>query len=535
MRFNSFDGMQIPNIFYKPYQATPQSKAPALVWVHGGPGGQTRRQYSAAIQYLVNHGYVDPRHQQPRQLRLRQVVQHRGRPQARPRAALGLRRGQEVPAEPRRTSTRTGSGSSAAATAATWSSRRSRSSPRSSRSASTSSACRTGCGRSSRSRSTGSPSAWRSTRRSATREKDRDFLKEISPLFHADQIRKPLIVLQGANDPRVIKPESDEIVAAVKKNGVPVEYVVFPDEGHGFSKKKNQIEAWSAIRAFLDKYLKARRRRRRAARRAPAAARAPFVGAYAAHARARRSTPSRHRVGVEHVTGSGGGRRSRRRATRAFPERRRRRAAARPARTRSRRRCGQLHPEREPAGGRRPTSRSAGGGASSFVRRSSRSRISRRRDCRTRSASPSSRTAPSWPTSEPPRSAMIFSRVMRASSSSGAADPADAQAAPEELRERADGQHRGGGVERRDRRGRLAAERQVGQRVVLEDRDAHLLREPRERAAAGLRHHRAGRILKRRHQVDQPRRERATSSRRRSSQAASPPTGTADEPRARGR
>ncbi len=58
VRFKSFDGMEIPNIFYKPYQATPQAKAPALVWVHGGPGGQTRRQYSAAIQYLVNHGYV---------------------------------------------------------------------------------------------------------------------------------------------------------------------------------------------------------------------------------------------------------------------------------------------------------------------------------------------------------------------------------------------------------------------------------------------------------------------------------------------
>lgn len=67
-----------------------------------------------------------------------------------------------------------------------------------------------------------------------------------SPLFHAGKIKKPLIVLQGANDPRVIKPESDDIVAAVKKNGVPVEYVVFPDEGHGFSKKKNQIEGSKA-------------------------------------------------------------------------------------------------------------------------------------------------------------------------------------------------------------------------------------------------------------------------------------------------
>ena len=87
-------------------------------------------------------------------------------------------------------------------------------------------------------------------------EKDREMLREISPLFHADKIVRPLIVLQGANDPRVIKPESDDIVAAVKKNGVPVEYVVFPDEGHGFTKKKNEIEAWGKILAFLDRYLK---------------------------------------------------------------------------------------------------------------------------------------------------------------------------------------------------------------------------------------------------------------------------------------
>ena len=77
--------------------------------------------------------------------------------------------------------------------------------------------------------------------------KDREMLRAISPVFHADKIRRPLMVLQGQNDPRVIKPESDDIVAAVKKNGVPVEYVVFPDEGHGFTKKKNQIEGYSAV------------------------------------------------------------------------------------------------------------------------------------------------------------------------------------------------------------------------------------------------------------------------------------------------
>ena len=64
------------------------------------------------------------------------------------------------------------------------------------------------------------------------------------------------MVLQGAKDPRVLQVESDEIVAGVKKNGVPVEYVLFDDEGHGFVKKENQIEANSKILQFLDTYLK---------------------------------------------------------------------------------------------------------------------------------------------------------------------------------------------------------------------------------------------------------------------------------------
>jgi dipeptidyl aminopeptidase/acylaminoacyl peptidase len=81
-------------------------------------------------------------------------------------------------------------------------------------------------------------------------------LRRISPLFNADKIKVPLMVLQGANDPRVLKIESDEIVAAARKNGVPVEYVVFPDEGHGFVKKENEIRGYSGILAFLDQHLK---------------------------------------------------------------------------------------------------------------------------------------------------------------------------------------------------------------------------------------------------------------------------------------
>jgi len=80
--------------------------------------------------------------------------------------------------------------------------------------------------------------------------------RAISPLFHAKNIVKPMLVVQGANDPRVLQVESDELVAAVEKNGVPIKYIVFPDEGHGFRKRDNRITASNAYVEFLDKYLK---------------------------------------------------------------------------------------------------------------------------------------------------------------------------------------------------------------------------------------------------------------------------------------
>ncbi|MEC9372325.1 MAG: prolyl oligopeptidase family serine peptidase, partial [Planctomycetota bacterium] len=85
---------------------------------------------------------------------------------------------------------------------------------------------------------------------------DRERLHAISPLFHASNIVKPLMVVQGANDPRVLQVESDEIVEAVRDNGVPVEYIVFEDEGHGFRNKENRIEAAEGYVSFLNRYLK---------------------------------------------------------------------------------------------------------------------------------------------------------------------------------------------------------------------------------------------------------------------------------------
>jgi dipeptidyl aminopeptidase/acylaminoacyl peptidase len=76
-------------------------------------------------------------------------------------------------------------------------------------------------------------------------------LKERSPLTHVDQITKPLLIGQGANDPRVKQAESDQIVEAMKSKGIPVTYVLYPDEGHGFQKPENNLSFFAVAEAFL--------------------------------------------------------------------------------------------------------------------------------------------------------------------------------------------------------------------------------------------------------------------------------------------
>jgi dipeptidyl aminopeptidase/acylaminoacyl peptidase len=86
-------------------------------------------------------------------------------------------------------------------------------------------------------------------------EKEEEFLKERSPLFKADRITKPLLIGQGQNDPRVKVAESDQIVEAMRKAGKPVEYVVYPDEGHGFARPENRLHFFSLTEQFLAKHL----------------------------------------------------------------------------------------------------------------------------------------------------------------------------------------------------------------------------------------------------------------------------------------
>jgi len=255
-RFKSFDGTEIPGLLYKPLTASATSKVPGLVWVHGGPGGQSRVGYSGFIQFLVNHGYAI------------YAINNRGSSgYGKSFYAMDDRKHGEGDlddcvatkkmfastgwVDPGRIGIVGGSYGGYMVLAAL---------------AFRPKEFAAGVdlfGVSNWLRTLESiPAWWGPARDSLYRElgdpkADADYLKKISPLFHADQIERPLIVLQGENDPRVLKAESQEIVDAVKKKGVPVEFLLFPNEGHGFARRDTQEKAYAATLAFLDKYLKA--------------------------------------------------------------------------------------------------------------------------------------------------------------------------------------------------------------------------------------------------------------------------------------
>jgi dipeptidyl aminopeptidase/acylaminoacyl peptidase len=86
-------------------------------------------------------------------------------------------------------------------------------------------------------------------------EHDREFLTSISPIHHVDKIIAPLMVIHGANDPRVPLGEAEQMVGALRARGVPVEFLVYDDEGHGLVKLKNMLDAYPKMAVFLDKHL----------------------------------------------------------------------------------------------------------------------------------------------------------------------------------------------------------------------------------------------------------------------------------------
>lgn len=255
VRYLAHDGIVIPGILYLPKTASAANPAPAVVWVHGGPGGQSRRGWSPMIQHLVSNGYAvlaannrgssgygktfyhldDRRHGEDD---LMDIVT----------AGQWLRDQNWVAGDQ---ITVMGGSYGGFLTAAAL--------------AFHPDAFAAGInifGVTNWVRTLESIPAWWGAQRDALFDEmgdpatDAERHRAISPLFHAERITKPLLVVQGANDPRVLQVESDELVAAVRANGVPVEYLLFPDEGHGFRKKANRIAAQEAYLDFLERHVR---------------------------------------------------------------------------------------------------------------------------------------------------------------------------------------------------------------------------------------------------------------------------------------
>tara|TARA_B100001564_G_scaffold91594_1_gene74518 strand:- start:555 stop:2420 length:1866 start_codon:yes stop_codon:yes gene_type:complete len=256
IRYKSFDGLEIPSILYKPIMASKRNKVPALVWVHGGPGGQSRIGYRALIQYLVNHGYailavnnrgssgygktfysLDDRNHGDKDLK---------------DCVWGKKWLEDQDyIDPEKIGVIGGSyGGFMTMAAMTFEP----------------DVFKVGVniyGVTNWIRTLKSiPPYWEAARKQLYKEmgdpysSDSIRLYNISPLFHAKNIKNPIMVLQGANDPRVLQIESDEIVDEARKAGVYVEYLLFNDAGHGFIKKDQQIEGNEKILSFLNNHLK---------------------------------------------------------------------------------------------------------------------------------------------------------------------------------------------------------------------------------------------------------------------------------------
>jgi len=253
VRFNSYDGLEIPGLLYRPHQASADTPVPAMVWIHGGPGAQSRQGYSPVIQFLVNHGYAI------------YAINNRGSKgygktfRAADRRAHGQADLGDVVAsrefleqidwiDGERIGVMGGSYGGYLTLAAMtfepevfdvgisivgfsdYASNIARGGWRLPR----------------------LPAAWDEM---GHPEHDAEFLRAKSPLYFADQIQRPLFVAAGANDVRVTIDQNDRLVEAARAAGAQVEYLVFEDEGHGFRKRVNRITAAQAYLDFLERCL----------------------------------------------------------------------------------------------------------------------------------------------------------------------------------------------------------------------------------------------------------------------------------------
>jgi dipeptidyl aminopeptidase/acylaminoacyl peptidase len=247
--FRSFDGVEIPCLLWRPHGTR---RAPALVWVHGGPGGRMAKGYKGRIQYLVNHGYVvlglnyrgsfgfgkefyradHRKHGREPLLDCIAAKEYLARTGFVNAASIGI----------------IGASFGGYMTLAALAFHPEQFA-----------AGVNICGVSNLvSFARNLPRHWDAQRfyeRLGDPVQEEELLRSMSPYFYADRITKPVMILQGATDPRCPREQSDEMVAAIRSSGGKVEYLVYEDEAHGFRKRKNAIHAYEAILNFLDRHL----------------------------------------------------------------------------------------------------------------------------------------------------------------------------------------------------------------------------------------------------------------------------------------
>ena len=250
VHYPTFDGREIPALLYTPRDAASAAR-PAVVYVHGGPESQYRPTFNPIVQYFVACGYVvlapnvrgssgyghaymaldDVRRRMDSVADLRHAalwLAGEGVADARRIAVMGGSYGGFMTLAALTTYPDIWAAGVDIVGIANFISFLENTSP------------------------------WRRTLREAeygSLEQDRDFLTEISPLRHVERISAPLIVVHGANDPRVPVGEAEQIVSSLRQRGMPVEYLRYEDEGHGLIKRANRLVAYPAIARFLEDHI----------------------------------------------------------------------------------------------------------------------------------------------------------------------------------------------------------------------------------------------------------------------------------------
>jgi dipeptidyl aminopeptidase/acylaminoacyl peptidase len=249
VRYRSFDGLEIPGLYFRPRDAS--GTLPVVVRVHGGSEGQSRPIFDPITQYFVNRGYAvflpNVRGSTGYGKRFSHLddVRHR-MDSVKDLAACVPWLIEQGGADPARIAVMGGSYGGFMTLAAVteypelWA------------------AGVDIVGIANWRTFLENTGAFRRTHRESeygNLEEDGDFLDSISPIHKADRIRAPMIILHGANDPRVPVGESDAIVSVLRAHEVPVVYHRYPDEGHGLVKLHNKVHGYTAIGDFLDTHL----------------------------------------------------------------------------------------------------------------------------------------------------------------------------------------------------------------------------------------------------------------------------------------